>query len=148
MFSIPPLYPLLLSLAVLIVCIVTDLKCRQISPLVCLAFLLLSLFDSGRNYLASCGGAFLGFLPLFIAALFGSGGGGDALLAGVLGFILPFRFAAYLLLTASFSYMLVLALAAWKTGNRKIQLPYAPFLGFGWLLVLMTALFLDGGTAL
>lgn len=148
MFSIPPLYPLLLSLAVLIVCIVTDLKCRQISPLVCLAFLLLSLFDSRRNYLASCGGAFLGFLPLFIAALFGSGGGGDALLASVLGFILPFRFAAYLLLTASFSYMLVLALAAWKAGNRKIQLPYAPFLGFGWLLVLITALFLDGGTAL
>ena len=128
MLSIPPLYPLLLSLAVIIACIVTDLKCRQISPLICLLFVLLSLLDPQKNYLFAFGGAFLGFFPLFIIALFGSGGGGDALLAGTLGFILPFRFAAYLLLLASILYVLILAVLVWKKKNRKLQLPYAPFL--------------------
>ena len=145
MLSIPPLYPLLLSLAVIIACIVTDLKCRQISPLICLLFVLLSLFDPQKNYLFAFGGAFLGFFPLFIIALFGSGGGGDALLAGTLGFILPFRFAAYLLLLASILYVLILAVLVWKKKNRKLQLPYAPFLGSGWLIVLITSLFTGGG---
>ncbi len=146
MLSIPPLYPLLLSLAVIIACIVTDLKCRQISPLICLLFVLLSLFAPQKNYLFAFGGAFLGFFPLFIIALFGSGGGGDALLAGTLGFILPFRFAAYLLLLASILYVLILAVLVWKKKNRKLQLPYAPFLGAGWLIVLIISLFTDGGT--
>ncbi len=145
MLSIPPLYPLLLSLAVIIACIVTDLKCRQISPLICLLFVLLSLLDPQKNYLFAFGGAFLGFFPLFIIALFGSGGGGDALLAGTLGFILPFRFAAYLLLLASILYVLILAVLVWKKKNRKLQLPYAPFLGSGWLIVLITSLFTGGG---
>ena len=145
MLSIPPLYPLLLSLAVIIACIVTDLKCRQISPLICLLFVLLSLLDPQKNYLFAFGGAFLGFFPLFIIALFGSGGGGDALLAGTLGFILPFRFAAYLLLLASILYVLILAVLVWKKKNRKLQLPYAPFLGSGWLIVLITYLFTGGG---
>ena len=145
MLSIPPLYPLLLSLAVIIACIVTDLKCRQISPLICLLFVLLSLLDPQKNYLFAFGGAFLGFFPLFIIALFGSGGGGDALLAGTLGFILPFRFAAYLLLLASILYVLILAVLVWKKKNRKLQLPYAPFLGSGWLIVLIISLFTGGG---
>ena len=145
MLSIPPVYPLLLSLAVIIACIVTDLKCRQISPLICLLFVLLSLLDPQKNYLFAFGGAFLGFFPLFIIALFGSGGGGDALLAGTLGFILPFRFAAYLLLLASILYVLILAVLVWKKKNRKLQLPYAPFLGSGWLIVLITSLFTGGG---
>ena len=145
MLSIPPLYPLLLSLAVIIACIVTDLKCRQISPVICLLFVLLSLLDPQKNYLFAFGGAFLGFFPLFIIALFGSGGGGDALLAGTLGFILPFRFAAYLLLLASILYVLILAVLVWKKKNRKLQLPYAPFLGSGWLIVLITSLFTGGG---
>ena len=145
MLSIPPLYPLLLSLAVIIACIVTDLKCRQISPLICLLFVLLSLLDPQKNYLFAFGGAFLGFFPPFIIALFGSDGGGDALLAGTLGFILPFRFAAYLLLLASILYVLILAVLVWKKKNRKLQLPYAPFLGSGWLIVLITSLFTGGG---
>lgn len=145
MLSIPPLYPLLLSLAVIIACIVTDLKCRQISPLICLLFVLLSLLDPQKNYLFAFGGAFLGFFPLFIIALFGSGGGGDALLAGTLGFILPFRFAAYLLLLASILYVVILAVLVWKKKNRKLQLPYAPFLGSGWLIVLIISLFTGGG---
>ena len=145
MLSIPPLYPLLLSLAVIIACIVTDLKCRQISPLICLLFVLLSLLDPQKNYLFAFGGAFLGFFPLFIIALFGSGGGGDALLAGTLGFILPFRFAAYLLLLASILYVLILAVLVWKKKNRKLQLPYAPFLGAGWLIMLIISLFTGGG---
>ena len=98
----------------------------------------------GKKFFAF-GGAFLGFFPLFIIALFGSGGGGDALLAGTLGFILPFRFAAYLLLLASILYVLILAVLVWKKKNRKLQLPYAPFLGSGWLIVLITSLFTGGG---
>ena len=101
MLSIPPLYPLILSFAAIVACIITDLKWRKIYPLICLFFALLSILDPQKNYLTACGSAFLGFFPLFIMALFGSGGGGDALLAGALGFILPFRFAAYLLLLAS-----------------------------------------------
>ena len=148
MLSIPPLYPLILSFAAIVACIITDLKWRKIYPLICLFFALLSILDPQKNYLTACGSAFLGFFPLFIMALFGSGGGGDALLAGALGFILPFRFSAYMFLTASLLYIVVLAFLVWKKKNRKLQLPYAPFLGAGWLTVLIVSLFSNGGATL
>ena len=148
MLTIPPLYPLLLSFAAIITCVITDLRWRKIHPLICLIFALLSILDPQKNYLTACGGAFLGFSPLFIMALFGSGGGGDALLAGALGFILPFRFSAYMFLMAFLLYIVILAFLVWKRKNRKLQLPYAPFLGAGWLTVLIISLFTNGGAAL
>lgn len=141
MVSSLPVYPLILSAVSLCVCTVTDLKVRQISPVFCLIFLLLSCFSEDKNYLHSFAGLCLGFLPLFVTALAGNGGGGDAVLAGTLGFILPFRFAACLFLAASFSYILVLFAAVRRTGNPKARLPYAPFLALGWFASLIISLF-------
>ncbi len=134
-------YPLILSAVMLCICTITDLKFRRISPALCLIFLLLSCFSQDKNYLHSFGGLCLGFLPLFVAALAGNGGGGDAVLAGALGFILPFRFAGCLFLTASFAYILMLLVMIRRTGNPKTRLPYAPFLAFGWFVALMISSF-------
>ena len=133
----PSVYALITSGVTLAICLFTDIKKQLISPWVCLALVIAASFEPGKDYGMSIVSALIGFLPMLLAAKFGNGGGGDALLLGALGYTLPFLFSLYLFLLSSFLYMIVLAAVVIKTKDRKKQLPYVPFVFTAWIVLVV-----------
>jgi Flp pilus assembly protein protease CpaA len=133
----PSLYSLIASGIALVICLVTDLKSKTICPWVCLALIVAASFEPHKDYVTSIIVALIGFLPMVLAAKFGNGGGGDALLIGALGYTLPSLFSLYMFLLASFFYVVVLAVVVIATKDRKKQLPYVPFVFAAWLVLLV-----------
>lgn len=133
----PSVFALAATGTALLICLITDLKKKEISPWVCAALVVVTSFDPGKDYVLSIVSALIGFLPLYISALIGHGGGGDALLSGALGYALQIMFALYTFLFASVLYALVLAVVVIITKEKKKQLPYVPFLTAGWAITLL-----------
>jgi len=130
------LYSIIIVTIVLIASTITDLKKRVIEPWLCLALVLAAFIDQPKDYAMSLLGLAVGFIPFFLMAIAGNGGGGDALLAGAVGWSTHLYLAAYTLLGATFLYAFVLLIVVIVTKDKKKQLPFAPFMLSGWLLSL------------
>ena len=133
----PSVYALIISGIALTVCLISDIRSRTIYPIVCFALFAAASFESGKDYANSVIIALLGFLPMLAAAKFGNGGGGDALLIAALGYTLPSLFSLYLYLFSSLFYLIVLIIAIRRTGDRKKQLPYVPFVFAAWVVLVL-----------
>lgn len=139
------IYELLTTGIILIICCISDIKRNEIMYTPCFIGVLLSLIFPQRNLMKSIGGALLGFLPLFITALLGNGGGGDAIVAATLGFIYPLTNAAYIFLLASSAYVLILSVIVLVIKDKKKQIPYIPFLMGSWLIITIFSISQTGG---
>ena len=99
---------------------------------------------SGTLPLSACllGAAIL-FVIYFLAAVFGKGGGGDALLLGALGAVLGFHTALYLVLFSSICLLIfaiiyfICAKIGKKKDGEKERLPFAPFVLSGWIALII-----------
>lgn len=134
------LYALVITFCVLATSTITDLKMRVIEPFLCLALLLAAFLDQPKDYVQSLFGLLIGFVPFFIIALAGHGGGGDALLAGAVGWTMHLYITAYTLLFSTALYAVVLIIAVLVTGDKKKQFPFAPFMLAGWIASLLILL--------
>ena len=134
---LPGVYSLILVTLFLVACTVTDIRNRTVSPPLCLCLVCLSLLEIPKDYLQSLYGFLIAFLPFFLVALFGSGGGGDALMAGAVGWVCGPRLSAYTSFLSSAYYAVVLLLVVCLTRDRKKQLPFAPFLLAAWLTLVV-----------
>lgn len=136
MSTTPTLYGSILCILLLAISTYTDIKTRMINPWLAVIVLGLSLIEGKSGeliyYLA---GAMCAFAPIFITARFGSGGDGDALIAGVIGFIMPLPFTASWLIFTHLFYIITLGIAVIKTKDKKKQLPFIPFMAAAWIIV-------------
>lgn len=141
-------YELLTAGIILVICTIADIRRNEIVFIPCFTGILISLFFPQKNLMSSIGGALLGFVPLFVSALLGSGGGGDAIVAASVGFIYPLTDATYIFLLASAAYALVLGIAVLISKNNKKQLPYIPFLSGSWVAISALSVIQNGGILL
>jgi len=135
--GMPTLFEIIATGIVLVICVVTDIRKNIIFPWLCGLLVLVASFEPNKDFGMSILTAAIGFIPMFIIAVLGKGGGGDSLLMGALGYTLPFIFSLYMYLVASLYYVLVLSAVVIKTKDKKKQLPYAPFVFASWLTVLI-----------
>lgn len=142
------IYELLTTCIILTICTVSDIRRNEIVFIPCFMGILLSLFFPQKDLMSSIGSALLGFVPLFISALLGSGGGGDSLVAASVGFIYPLTNAAYIFLLASAAYALILWITVLVSRNSKKQLPYIPFLSGSWVAITALSIIQNGGISL
>lgn len=121
--------------AALIWATVSDLKTRTIpngASLLLLAAGVLNLFVGGFSppkLLSVLTGAAIGFVPLFVMALFkGTIGGGDVKFAASAGFVLGWLSSELTLTAALFMFVLFGCCTKLKKQNKKApSLPFAPF---------------------
>ena len=136
--TLPTLFEIIATGIVLVICVVTDVRKSVIWPWLCGLLVLVASFEPNKDFGMSILTAALGFVPMFIVAVLGKGGGGgDALLIGALGYTLPFIFSLYMYLAASLYYVFILSVVIIVTKNKDKLLPYAPFVFAGWLTILI-----------
>ena len=139
----PTIYEIIISMIALIICTVTDIKSKSIIPLVPLLLIVAGLFTPNKDYLANFYCLLIGFLPIFLVNRFGNGGDGDALVCGALGFSMPVNFGAKVFLLTGVLYFIVLLVVVIIKKDKKLQLPYMPFLTLSYIIVLV--LHMSGG---
>lgn len=139
----PTLFALIASGITLAFNLYLDLKKGEISPWACAVLFVVASFEPCKDYAMSFLSAAIGFLPMFIVAVIGHGGAGDALLIGSLCYTLPLVFSVYMCLFASLSYVFALIPMIIKSKDSKKRLPYVPFICIGWLIIL--TFYLAGG---
>lgn len=135
--GMPTLFEIIATGVVLVICVITDIRKNIIWPWLCILLVVVASFEPNKDFGMSALTAAIGFLPMFVIAVIGKGGGGDALLMGALGYTLPFIFSLYMYLASSMYYVIVLSVVVIKTKDSKKQLPYAPFVFAGWLTMLI-----------
>lgn len=140
MVDLPNVYSILIVSFVLIACTITDIKNKTIEPWLCGVLVVASCLDPSKDYKWSLIGLAVGFIPFFLLALVGHGGGGDALLMGAIGWSVSIYCLADMMLYSTMLYALVLAVWVFITKDKKKQLPFAPFVLAAWVFLLMIGL--------
>ena len=135
----PGWYGLAISAAALVYLTIKDIRTKEISLWVCLGVAVLACLEPHKDFMNGLYGLLIGFIPLFLIARIGHGGDGDALVAGALGFLLGPGTISYTLIFGYIAYFFALAIAVIKTKDRKKQLPFIPFMSFGYAVVLLLA---------
>lgn len=133
----PSTYEIIICLIALIICTITDIKSTTIYPLVPLLLILAGLFTPDKNFQNNIYCALIGFVPLFVLNRFGNGGDGDALICGALGFSMPVKFGIRVFFLAYVLYAIILLIAVIITKNKKLQLPYVPFITSSYIIILL-----------
>lgn len=130
-------------------CAITDLKKREIYPvlvLVCAgAAVTGSLLFYGTYPLHGFIGGLIGFIPYLFLAWKGKCGGGDALLMFAAGLCLGvFAVSLLMLITTAlfFGYAVVLSKRIQKDESKDKQYPYAPFVFAAWILLSASGFFI------
>lgn len=122
----------------------TDIKTRKIPvwlfPAAMLISLMLQIIDGSFEWHLSLIGLVVFFGVFFFCALFGKGGGGDAIMLGSVGAVFYVLDTALIVLAASFIYCCFAIIRTvikkesfWKL--KKVQYPYAPFVSIGFVIV-------------
>lgn len=133
----PSTYEIIICLIALIICTITDIKSTTIYPVVPLLLVLAGLFTPNKDLQNNIYCALIGFVPLFVLNRFGNGGDGDALLCGAIGFSMPIKFGISVFFLAYVLYAIVLLIAVIITKNKKMQLPYVPFITSSYIIILI-----------
>lgn len=133
----PSIYEIIITLVALVICTFTDIKKREINPLIPVLLIAAGFLTPNKNLVENIMCFMIGFAPIFLVNRVGNGGDGDALMCGAMGFSMPLNFGAMVFLITCILYIVVLLPAVLITKNKKLQLPYIPFLLFTYIIVLI-----------
>ena len=133
----PSVYEIIITIVALTICTVTDIKKREINPMIPVLLMAAGFLTPNKNYMENIICFLIGFAPIFLVNRVGNGGDGDALMCGAMGFSMPLNFGAMVFLITCTLYVVVLLPAIILTKNKKLQLPYIPFLSFTYIIVLI-----------
>lgn len=141
--DLPSTYEIIITLIALAICTVTDIKRKEIYPIVPILLFVAGFFTPNKNYFENIFCLVLGLVPIMIVNRYGNGGDGDALMCGAVGFSTPLNFGSMVFLLSSFLFFIYMLPIVVKEKTIKIEKPFIPFISLSYIIVLI--IYLSGG---